>query len=187
MGHGSGDDGTVPGPPEPLTIDAPALHEGEVGVPYQDSLEIRGGTPPYAVLVLKGVLPWGLRLDSAGNITGFPIQARSKSFTVQVTDQEGSSVSQSFTITILKALRIATRSLPRGRVGRNYFVIPKATGGKTPYTWSFSGSLPEGLSLNGSTGRITGIPTTSGSFTPTFQVTDPMGGVAAKSLRITIF
>lgn len=104
-----------------------------------------------------------------------------------MTDQESSSASKSFTIPILKVLRIATRSLPRGRVGRSYTVILIATGGKTPYTWSFSGSLPAGLSLEPSTGKITGIPSTSGSFTLTFQVTDPMGGVAAKILRITIF
>ncbi|TAK10281.1 hypothetical protein EPO44_00250 [bacterium] len=44
-----------------------------------------------------------------------------------------------------------------------------------------SGSLPGGLSLDSSIGEITGTPKTSGSFTLTFQVTDPLGrGVAAR-------
>jgi len=69
----------------------------------------------------------------------------------------------------------------------SYSATLKATGGKTPYNWSLiSGSLPAGLSLSSSTGKITGTPTASGIFNPTFKVTDPLGGQAQKSLELTI-
>jgi hypothetical protein len=54
-------------------------------------------------------------------------------------------------------------------------------------SWSLvGGSLPAGLTLNSSTGAITGIPTQTGTFNLTFQVTDPLGGQAQKNLTLTI-
>ena len=54
-----------------------------------------------------------------------------------------------------------------------------ASGGTAPYTFALnSGSLPGGLSLNPTTGAITGTPTTAGAFTFTVKVTDSTGGTA---------
>ena len=68
---------------------------------------------------------------------------------------------------------ITTSSLPNGTVGTAYSATLSASGGTTPYTWSISaGSLPAGLTLNASTGAITGTPTTAGTFSFTAKVTD---------------
>ena len=49
----------------------------------------------------------------------------------------------------------------------------------SPYTFAIaSGGLPPGLSLNPSTGAITGTPTTAGPFNFTVKVTDAAGGTA---------
>jgi hypothetical protein len=49
----------------------------------------------------------------------------------------------------------------------------RATGGVKPYTWSIAtGSLPDGLTLNTSTGEISGTPTTRGLFYVTIRVRD---------------
>ncbi len=57
------------------------------------------------------------------------------------------------------ALSITTTTLPNGAEGQSYSTILAATGGVPPYRWSItSGSLPTGLSLNGSTGAISGTP-----------------------------
>jgi hypothetical protein len=50
------------------------------------------------------------------------------------------------------------------------------TGGILPYTFSVVGTLPAGLSLNTSTGAITGTPTASGTFS--VQVTDSSGATS---------
>jgi hypothetical protein len=59
----------------------------------------------------------------------------------------------------------------------------------TPYTWSvYSGSLPTGLSLNSSTGVISGTPTTPNTYNFTIQVTDDQGTPDSdtQALSITI-
>ncbi len=82
-------------------------------------------------------------------------------------------------------ITITSSSLPNGTVGVAYSATLQATGGTTPYTWSVSGTLPAGLSLNSGTGTITGTPTTAGGPTTlTFQVTG--GGTATRALTITI-
>jgi hypothetical protein len=58
-------------------------------------------------------------------------------------------------------------------VGTPYDSFVVVTGGVPPYTFAVtSGSLPTGLSLNASTGEITGTPSADGPFTFVITVTD---------------
>jgi hypothetical protein len=79
---------------------------------------------------------------------------------------------------------ISTGSLPNGTVGAAYSQTLSASG-DTPITWSVTGSLPAGLSLNTSTGAITGTPTTPGASSFTITATNAAGSDDA-SLSITI-
>jgi choice-of-anchor A domain-containing protein len=58
------------------------------------------------------------------------------------------------------------------------------SGGTAPYTFSVVGTLPAGLSLNASTGAVTGTPTAAGSFS--IKVTDKNGVGATSTCLITI-
>lgn len=85
------------------------------------------------------------------------------------------------------ALTVTTSSLPNGYKGKNYFQTLSAGGGTSPFTWSISvGSLPPGLALSGST--ISGIPTTTGTFSFTAKASDSSRPVktATKGLSITV-
>jgi hypothetical protein len=64
------------------------------------------------------------------------------------------------------------------QVGTPYSSALGVSGGVSPYTYSIStGSLPPVLTLNTSTGAITGTPTTTGPFTFTGKVVDsPLDG-----------
>jgi len=62
-----------------------------------------------------------------------------------------------------------------------------ASGGVPPYTFSITaGSLPPGLTINPSTGAVTGTPTTSGTDSFTGEVTDSTSATATASCSIAI-
>ena len=80
---------------------------------------------------------------------------------------------------------ITTDSLPDGKVGEAYSHTLTADG-TTPITWSVSGSaLPEGLTLNETTGEISGTPTAEGTAKFTVKAENSAGS-DTKELSITI-
>ena len=80
---------------------------------------------------------------------------------------------------------ITTASLSNGTVGTSYKQTLVATGSDT-ITWSVtSDSLPTGLSLDGSTGAITGTPTAEGSSTFTVKAENSYGS-DSKEYTLTI-
>ncbi len=72
--------------------------------------------------------------------------------------------------TVPALLQISARPLPRGVVGTPYSARLVASNGTKPYAWSFSGALPTGLTLDNTTGQISGTPITGGTFSGRFQV-----------------
>lgn len=84
-------------------------------------------------------------------------------------------------------LTIDTTSFPDASKLYAYSQTATGEGGETPYAWSIStGSLPSGLSLNSSTGAITGSPTTTGTSNFTLRLTDHASTVVTKPLSITV-
>ena len=80
---------------------------------------------------------------------------------------------------------ITTDTLPNGKVGEAYSHTLTADG-TTPITWSVSGSaLPEGLTLNETTGEISGTPTAEGTAKFTVKAENSAGS-DTKELSITI-
>lgn len=84
------------------------------------------------------------------------------------------------------ALSVTTASLPNGTQNTAYApTTVLASGGLTPYTWS-AGGLPPGLSINSSTGVISGTPTTAGAYNATVTVTDNCSQQASGSYTVVI-
>lgn len=70
-------------------------------------------------------------------------------------------------------LEIANASLDGAIVGESYSQTLTTNNGTVPYTWEITGgALPEGLTLDSSTGVISGTPTGIGSEEITVKVTD---------------
>src|SRR6185503_3118395 len=167
--------------PAPPALACVAATTGQVGVAYSSSLVATGGVAPYTYSILSGSLPTGLTLNSAtGAITGTPTAAGSFPFTAKVVDSRGTAAgttTNSCGITIAAAApALSCVAATTGQVGVAYSSSLVATGGVAPYTYSIlSGSLPTGLTLNASTGAITGTPTAAGSFPFTAKVVDSRG------------
>ena len=86
------------------------------------------------------------------------------------------------------SLGITTTSLPNAQVGVGYNVTLTAAGGTTPYGWALSGgTLPQGLSFDGTTGTLSGTPTgVAGGTALTFTVTDEASHSASATLALTV-
>jgi len=59
------------------------------------------------------------------------------------------------------------------KVGFGFTTVPSVSGGSAPYIFVPNGSLPPGITVNATTGSITGIPKVAGTYSFTLLVTDP--------------
>lgn len=180
--------------PSPVTITTTVLPGGTVGVAYSSSIAASGGTTPYTYSASG--LPGGLSISSStGAITGTPTAAGTTMAAITVRDSTtptAESATSDLQITVAAAvvssLTITTTSLPGGTVGVAYVGSVAASGGTSPYTYSASG-LPSGLSINSSTGAITGTPSAAVTDSVSVTVMDsttPTAQTATANLGITI-
>jgi hypothetical protein len=167
---------------------APTLPPGTVGVSYLQTLAASGGAPPYTWTVTSGSIA-NLTLNAqSGTLSGTPNSSGTLTFTVQVADSASHTGSKVFSLSIAGNLAITTQpDLPSGGIGTAYNQPLTIVGGSAPYTWSISaGSLPAGLSLNPSSGAITGTPTSFGNFAFTVMVTDNNSVSTTKAFTLSV-
>jgi hypothetical protein len=184
------------GQPAGLVITTSAVPDGQVAHAYSAVLTATGGATPYLWSLAAGTLPPGLTVSGAGSIAGTPTLAGSWVVTVQAQDAQNppAAAQRSLSITIAPApqpaaLVITTTSLPAARRNKTYRATLAATGGTSPYAWTVaSGALPPGLSLNASTGIVSGKASTVGNYTFTVQVSDSQStpGTATQPLAIAV-
>ncbi len=178
--------------PTPLAILTNSLPNGSINQPYAFSLSPTGGTTPYTWGLKAGTpsLPNGLTLSTNGVISGTPTVTNAATHTFTLTDATSLTVEKGLQLSIRSIpLSITTTSLPQGTANQTYSARLAATGGTGAYTWGTTSALPTGLTLNPSTGEISGIPTGTSNNNHTFTVTDqtpPTPQTATKALRLTI-
>jgi carbon monoxide dehydrogenase subunit G len=171
-----------------------ALPAGMVSTAYSQTVTASGGTSPYGYSA-TGTLPPGLALNhSTGAITGTPTTSGNYSFSVTATDANGATTSAAYTIAIAPppttfVFSPAGGALTDAMAGEAYSQQISATGGTGTKIYSLaSGSLPNGLVLNISTGQLTGplATGTQGDYSFTVQVRDGNGatGTASYTLKV---
>ena len=175
-----------------LKVTTSSMNTGTVGTAYTASLQATGGTAPYTWSLKSGALPAGLSVSADGTVSGTPTAAGTAgSLVFQVTDAGNNSASSgSLSLKVNSAVQVTTASLPSATQGAAYTSSLTATGGSGTYTWTLkSGNLPAGLSLNASTGEISGKPTAANIVSGlVFQATDTntATGVSA-SLTLQVY
>lgn len=86
-----------------------------------------------------------------------------------------------------QALAIVTgANLPPGVLNTTYNASLAASGGTAPYNWTTTVSFPPGLTLNPSTGAITGTPSQVGNYTLPVTVTDSAGSSQARTFTLSV-
>jgi hypothetical protein len=180
-------------PAVPLQINTTSpLPDGLNGTSYSQQLEASGGAPPYSWSLAPGSssLPLNLSLTSSnGLIAGNLAASGAFNFTVQVTDQQSTTVTQSYSLTITNPpLVITTTSLPVAVVTVPYANQLQATGGQPPYTWTLgpgSDLLPFGLDLS-TNGLVSGVPASSGISNLVFRATDASAEFADQPISLIV-
>lgn len=169
-----------------LTLTNPGNQSSKLADTVTLSITATGGTgaPVYAATGL----PAGLSINkSTGAISGTPTTAtptgKPAQVTVSVTDAANGTDSVSFTWTVTgNPLRITSPPATRSdAVGSNVSLTAKATGGTGKYTWVATG-LPQGLSINSSSGAITGTISNGYRYVTTLTVTDAKGNTASTTV-----
>ena len=192
-----------------LTVAAPALATTQAaasttltansnfGSPFTP-VTSSGGFGAVTYSLSGGTLPTGLSFStSTGQISGTPTAVlATTTFTVTATDQatpvaQTSSKTFQLTVNLAPTITMSAAALSNGKQGVAYSQQVSASGGLAPYTYTIgSGALPGGLSLNSSTGAITGTPTTAGTFNFTVKGVDSSTGAgpfsASGAYSITI-
>lgn len=151
------------------------------------------GTKTYAI---APALPTGLTFStSTGQISGTPSVTRSvASYTVTITDRYNQSVTGSFSLSVsaipidvvenvsLRVILLGEPLIP--------FAPIIATGGSptgTAFTYSVTPPLPQGITLNPTTGIVSGTPTfVAGSISYTVTARDGAGQTASASFVLRI-
>ena len=177
-----------------VEVTTTALPEGVAGEPYSAQLKASGGSTPYTWKFPSGSSPPGwLSLSSGGTLSGTPpVSAENTSLPVMVavTDSTSTTATSSLSIQVAAPgpLAITTMSpLPGATLGTAYSDTLQASGGVPPYSWSVTpSSLPAGLTLDPSTGVISGTPTATGTSNFTATVTDSTGAAVSAALSLQV-
>jgi len=148
----------------PPVITTVSLPGGTVGSAYSQTLTATGTAPITWSITSGSISPLTLN-SSTGAITGTPSTATTLSATFRATNAFGFDEDPlSIVVSAASTPMVITRlTLPNGTVGAAYNEAIAYTG-STPATWSvYDGVLPTGLTLNTSTGVISGTPSTGSS------------------------
>ncbi|NPC83369.1 hypothetical protein HPC49_34745, partial [Pyxidicoccus fallax] len=146
-----------------------------VGVAYNATVETRGGAGS-TTLSLTGTLPAGLNF-AAGTLSGMPTQAGTAQLTATARDVRGTEATRTYNLDVVRPLAIPAAQLATAVQGTAYSASFAAEGGRAPYTWSHTGALPAGLTLQQQDAAyvLSGTPTANGSFALTLSVRDALG------------
>ncbi|RKY11274.1 MAG: hypothetical protein DRP82_07660, partial [Planctomycetota bacterium] len=181
---------------QPLQITTTTLLDAAEGTAYSCPVSATGGNPANYNWSVSGQPSW-LSIDAAtGELSGTPPSGSTGTytFTIEVTDGQ-QTASKRFSLTVKPAgsLIITTATLPEGKVGAPYPATTlTAAGGTAPYTWTDVNNTLQsyGLTLDSSTGKITGTPTQAtpaGGATVTIEVTDANNNTAQRNMTLVIY
>ncbi|MCP3140716.1 Ig domain-containing protein [Pyxidicoccus xibeiensis] len=164
-----------------------ALPYAVIGTAYSVELETRGpgGKTDF---VVEGTMPAGLSLAD-GVISGSPTAEASAALTVVATDARGERAARPYTLDVVRALAISgggpTTIVPKGA---GFEARLTADGGRAPYTWSHTGAVAPGTTLQqeGAAYVLSGTLTATGTFAYTASVVDALGQKSTRSVSIRV-
>jgi subtilase family serine protease len=176
-----------------VTVTNPGSQTGTVGTAASLQISASDSASGQTLTYSATGLPAGLSINaSTGLISGTPTTAGSNSVTVTAKDTTGATGSASFTWTISSStggntVTVTNPGSQSGTVGTAASLQISASDSASGQTLTYSATgLPTGLSINASTGLISGTPTTAGTYSVTITVKDTTGATGSASFTWTI-
>ncbi|MGD0621623.1 MAG: putative Ig domain-containing protein [Thermacetogeniaceae bacterium] len=137
-----------------------------------DSFSLAGLTPTWAIAS-------GAAYASLSGTTLTPVAVGSGTVTATIYNVTSNALPFS-----VSPLVITTSALKQAVAGKSYSKKFTASGGTAPYTYTESGTLPNGLSF--SDNCLSGTPTVAGSFPITITATDANGFTCSESYTLVV-
>ncbi len=172
-----------------ISVTPAELPEAKVGMPYHAVLQASGGTPPYGYQVIGGpswLITTGAGTE-AGTLSGTPDATGHFALTVYVVDSAGGDATVMTSLDVVEAGPLTVVGMIPAAVTSKPYQADVVTGGAQPYTLEVTGgSVPSGLTLDGATGHLSGVPAEAGSFSFEVSVVDTAGASASGRVDVTV-
>ena len=174
---------------QPLSVDAPDDLELTVGRPVGPVSGTAVGGDESFTYSITPALPTGLSLDTmTGEISGTPTGTSGlTTYTYTATDGASSSDSDTFTIKVNRAPTLSSPDTLYFATGKAIppFMLDEVVGGTGSPRYEVTG-LPTGLSFDQASQTLSGTPTTAGTTTATYTVTDQNDAEASVMFDIVV-
>jgi|GEM_PF-173389 len=162
-------------------ISSAATANGTTGSAFSYTITASNTPTSYAA----SGLPAGLTVNtSTGVISGTPTTAGTYTVTLTATNGTGTG-NKTLTITVSPAVIapvVSSAATATGTAGTSFSYT--ITASNTPTSYAASG-LPAGVTVNTTTGVVSGTPTTAGTYTATVSAINS-GGTGSKTVTITV-
>jgi hypothetical protein len=171
-----------------ITVTNPGVSTGTAGTAFSQTFTQSGGIGTITWSE-TGALPTGISINtSTGVLSGTTSQVGTFPITVTATDQNGcQGTGATYNLTFnCQTVTVTNPGVNTGTVDAAFCQTFTATGILGTVTWSETGALPAGITLDSSTGALCGTPTVKGSFPITVKATDTNGCFGTSSYTLTI-
>jgi hypothetical protein len=171
---------TVDAAPQITSADSTKFTEGAVS-----SFTVTATGTPTPTFAETGALPTGITLTTAGLLSGTPTESGSFPIVITASNAVSPAATQDFTLSV-GAGPIFTSAdhatFNKGTAGT--FTVTAS--GSPPPTFTETGALPAGVTLNGTSGVLSGTPTQSGSFPIVITAANGSGPNATQNFTLTV-
>lgn len=171
---------------QPESIATTHLPQAVINKPYSFTLAAAPGqTPVWSIA--QGSLPAGMTLSSSGVISGVPTVLGANFLLFSANDPVYGIAYQALELdVVLGPANITTGSLPIATQNVAYSTILQGSGGVPPYKWTFATTVTGGMTLDPSSGTLSGTPTNQGATGLPILMTDSIGDQVTRGFTLFV-